>query len=201
MSGWPCLHYAVEVPKGRPGDCLKAWIGGYFEPYWSVNPHWTADFTSLPKHPVTNGVKPFRIRDEWYYHMRFKDGMQGVTPILSAIPPKETLNRKDGAHSNNPHVRKTIGQPQHLLWVCERPDGGRGMGFTGGHFHWSWGNDDFRTVVLNGIAWVAKLDIPADGIRSETPTLAQLMENQDEPPHEKPITQKDVQRMLYPARR
>ena len=25
-----CLHYAVEVPKGAPGDRLLAWLGGYF---------------------------------------------------------------------------------------------------------------------------------------------------------------------------
>jgi len=197
-KGLACLHYGVEIPKGKPGDCLKEWTGGYFETHWSVNPHWVAEFTKFPKHPVANGLKPFRINDEWYYHMRFKDNMEGVTPILSAIPPKETLNRKDGAHSNNPHVRKTIGQPQHLLWVVERPDGGRGMGFTGGHWHWSWGDDDFRTAVLNGIAWITRIDIPKDGIPSETPTLTELKENQDYPPR-KDMTQQDVEKILYPG--
>jgi len=194
--GLACLHYGVEIPKGKPGDLLKDWTGGYFETFWSVNPHWTADFTKLPEHPVANGVKPFAIHDEWYYHMRFKDNMDGVTPILSAIPPKETLSRGDGAHSGNPDVRKTAGQPQHLLWVCERPDGGRGMGFTGGHFHWSWGDDDFRTAVLNGIAWTAKIEIPKDGIPSATPTLADLKQNQDYPPR-KELTEDEVRKMIY----
>ena len=40
--------------------------------------------TALPEHAVTRGVKPFTINDEWYYHMRFVDGMTGVTPIVSA---------------------------------------------------------------------------------------------------------------------
>ena len=56
---------------------------------------------------------PFEIDDEWYYHMRFREGMEGVTPILTAIPPESTLSRPDGPHSGNPHVRKEAGQPQH----------------------------------------------------------------------------------------
>jgi hypothetical protein len=196
--GLSCMHYGVEIPKGRPGDCLKEWTGGYFETFWSVNPHWVAEFKEFPKHPAANGLKPFTINDEWYYHMRFKDNMEGVTPILSAIPPKETLNRPDGPHSGNPDVRKTAGQPQHLLWLVERPDGGRGMGFTGGHYHWSWGDDNFRTAVLNAIAWVAKIDIPPGGIPSKTPTLEELKQNQDYPPP-KDMTQEDVEKTLYPG--
>src|SRR5690606_17979595 len=41
------LHYAVEVPKGKPGDAFLNWIGGYFEEWWSVNPSWVADFQQL----------------------------------------------------------------------------------------------------------------------------------------------------------
>ena len=71
--GLVCLHYGVEVPKGAPGDHFLKWIGGYFETNWSVNPHWTADFKLFPNHPVSSGVKPFAINDEWYYHMRFRE--------------------------------------------------------------------------------------------------------------------------------
>ena len=72
--GIVCLHYGVEVPKGPAGEKFLEWIGGYFETDWSVNPHWTANFSSLPDHPITRGVKPFAINDEWYYHMRFPEG-------------------------------------------------------------------------------------------------------------------------------
>jgi len=198
--GIGCLHYGVEVPKGEAGDKVKEWTGGYFETWWSVNPHWVAEFKQYPDHPAARGLKPFRINDEWYYHMRFVDDMKGVTPILSAIPPESTLNRRDGAHSNNPHVRKQKGKPQHLGWVRERPDGGRGFGFTGGHWHWSWGDDNFRTAVLNGIAWIAKLEIPADGVPSKRPTLPELKENQDYPPR-KDMTEEDVKRILYPPKK
>ena len=164
--GLGCGHYAVEVPSGATGDAFLQWIGGYFQTNWSVNPHWEADFKSLPVHPITRGVKPFKINDEWYYHMRFREGMEGVTPILSALPPKTTLGRQDGTHSGNPAVREALakGELQHVMWAAERDDGGRGFGFTGGHFHRNWADDNFRKIVLNAILCMAKVEVPADGV-------------------------------------
>lgn len=176
-----CLHYAVEVPKGEPGDKLLGWIGGYFETDWSVNPHWTAEFKQFPNHPVTRGVKPFTVDDEWYYHMRFVPDMKGVTPVLTAIPPDSTRERPDGAHSNNPTVRAGKGQPEHVAWCYERPDGGRGFGFTGGHWHYNWANPGFRTIVLNAIVWTAGLEVPQGGVVVKTPTMEELEQNQDYP--------------------
>lgn len=181
-TGLACLHYAVEVPKEQAGDYFLDWIGGYFETNWSINPMWTADFVNIPKHPVTNGVKPFSVSDEWYYHMRFPVAMKNVTPVLTAIPPASTLSRKDGPHENNPYVRAEAGQPQHVAWVTARPGGGRGFGFTGGHFHKNWANDNFRKLVLNGIAWTANAAIPQNGFATATPSEADLARNLDNKP-------------------
>jgi hypothetical protein len=180
--GLVCIHYAVEVPAKPSGEKFLNWIGGYFEANWSVNPHWTATYDKLPKHPITNGVKPFTSNDEWYFHMRFPEGMKNVTPILTAVPPKETMSRPDGPHSGNPAVRAAIekGEPQHMAWAIQRPDGGRGFGFTGAHFHRNWQNDDQRKVVLNAIAWAAKLDVPAAGVQSKTPTDDEMKANLDD---------------------
>jgi len=180
--GLVCIHYAVEVPKGDSGDRFLDWTGGYFEANWSVNPHWTAKYSKLPRHEIANGVKPFSINDEWYYHMRFREGMQGVTPILTDVPPKSTLNRPDGPHSGNKFVRAEAGQPQHTAWARVRPDGGRGFGFTGGHVHWNWGNDQFRKLILNAIAWTAGANVPENGISSSTPSVEQLEADQDYAP-------------------
>ncbi|MFP6899298.1 MAG: PVC-type heme-binding CxxCH protein, partial [Opitutales bacterium] len=173
--GLVCVHYAVEVPKGNPGNMMMKWIGGYFETFWSVNPHWTAEFKTIGKHPVANGVKPFTLKDEWYYHMRFREGMKGVTPILSALPPAETLKRGNGPHSNNPYVKAAVlerKEEQHLAWASERPNGQRGFGTTGAHYHKSWDQDDFRTCVLNAIVWTAKLEVPKNGVKSlPNPTI------------------------------
>jgi hypothetical protein len=180
--GVVCIHYGVEVPKGPSGEKFLEWIGGYFEPNWSVNPHWTAKFNPLPKHPITRGVQPFEIHDEWYYHMRFREGMQGVTPILTDLPDSKTLVRADGPHSGNQHVRRAVlknKEPQHVAWAFERSDGGRGFGFTGGHFHWNWGDPNFRKLVLNAIVWTARAEVPEDGVGARRVTLKELESNQD----------------------
>ena len=83
--GLACIHYGVEVPKGAPGNYFLKWIGGYFETNWSVNPHWVANFSKLPIHPVASGIGSFSINDEWYYHMRFREAMKGVTDLSIAI--------------------------------------------------------------------------------------------------------------------
>lgn len=179
--GIVCVHYGVEVPKGASGQKFLEWIGGYFETDWSVNPHWTAKYEKFPDHPISRGVKPFEINDEWYYHMRFREEMKGVTPILSALPPKETLSRGDGPHSGNPAVRQAVakGEVQHMAWAAEREDGGRGFGFTGGHDHWNWGDPNFRKVMLNAIVWTAKAEVPTNGVESPKVTLPDLEVNQD----------------------
>ena len=168
--GVVCMHYAVEVPKGRAGNLMLEATGGYFETHWSVNPHWKAEIKTLPKHPITRGVKPFIQDDEWYFHMRFQPEMKGVTPILSAHPPESTMKRKDGPHSNNPHVRKAMaaGKIQHIGWAYERPGGkGRGFGTTGAHYHHTWDSHDWRTLILNAIAWTAGVEVPKNGVPSK----------------------------------
>ena len=179
--GLACIHFAVEVPKGTAGDDFLRWIGGYFEPFWLVNPVWIAHFKELPQHPVANGVKPFSIQDEWYFHMRFAPEMKGVTPILTAIPPDNVHRKGNDGYGANPYVFARKGMPEHVCWVIQRPDGGRGFGFTGGHWHANWGNRNFRTVVLNGIVWTAGLDVPPGGVPSKDPTFDELMTNFDKP--------------------
>lgn len=181
-AGFVCLHYGVEVPKERGGPEFLQWLGGYFETHWSVNPHWDAKFEKFPVHPITSGVKPFETRDEWYFHMRFPEGMKNVTPILSAVPPPSTMSRPDGPHSGNPAVRAEVarGDLQHVAWATERPDGGRSFGFTGGHFHWNWGRTEQTKLVANAILWTARANIPTDGALVAPMTVEQLKENQDE---------------------
>ena len=178
--GFIALHWATEVPKDKGEIEFLDWMGGYCDPLFSVNPHWTADFKELPQHPISNGVHPFSTNDEWYFNMRFRQGMQGVTPVLSAVPPDSTMSRPDGVRSGNPTVRQAVADklPQHVAWAAERPDGGRGFGFTGGHFHKGWGHNDQRKLMLNAILWTAKATVPATGVES-TVTPEELEANLD----------------------
>ena len=135
-TGVVMIHWATEAVKGDPGNKFIEWMGGFCDLNWSVNPHWTPKFKAR-EHSIWNGVKPFSVNDEWYYHMRFVKDLKGVTPILTDVPPAQTLKRPDGARSGNPTVRKAVanGESQHVAWAYERSGGGRGFGFTGGHVH------------------------------------------------------------------
>ncbi|HVS37499.1 MAG TPA: ThuA domain-containing protein [Gemmataceae bacterium] len=154
--GFCCLHYAVEYPKAAADPVLN-WLGGYYETGYSINPTWTADFKSLPDHPITRGVKPFPIKDEWYYNIRFNPDMKGVTPILKATPPDST--RGTAAAKEHP------GREEVMAWAFDRPDGGRSFGFTGGHYHDNWGDENFRRLVVNAILWSANIDVPKEGAK------------------------------------
>lgn len=181
-AGIGAIHFAVELPRGEPGQKFLDWIGGYFERWWSVNPHWTVKDPELAEgHPVTNGVKPFEINDEWYFNMRFRAGMEGVTPILQAVPPPEAMSRPDGPASGNPYARAAVKRRelQTLMWASERPRGRRGFGFTGGHVHWNWAHPSYRKLVLNAIAWIAGAEVPENGIESGPYDMDNLLANQD----------------------
>ncbi len=156
--GLACVHYAVEIPATKGGPELLEWIGGYYETGYSINPHWDAKLKLAADHPITNGVEPFTIRDEWYYDMRFPESPGNRVDILRATPPDETRTTDD--------TKAHPGREEILSWAIERPDGGRGFGFTGAHFHDNWANEDFRRLVLNALLWVAKVEVPKGGVES-----------------------------------
>jgi type 1 glutamine amidotransferase len=177
--GLMCVHFAVEVPRDKAGKQFQEWIGGYYEHLWSCNPMWTPKFADLPEHEITRGVKPFAIRDEWYFNMRFRPGMKGVKSILSA-KPSDAVRDGPYVYPKGPykHIQGAKGRAETVMWAVERSDGGRGVGFTGGHFHKNWKDDNFRKVVLNAALWVSKVPVPKDGVASSV-TEAMLKENLD----------------------
>jgi hypothetical protein len=172
-------HYGVEFPKGDPGTAMQRWTGGYYETDFSVNPMWTPEFKTFPNHPVTRGVKPFSVLDEWYFNMRWREDTKGLTPILVATPSDDVRNGPyvypKGPY---PHIVAAKGRPETMMWVYERADGGRGFGFTGGHRHVNWGDPNFRKVVLNALLWIAKKEVPEGGVDCSI-TEAELKQNLD----------------------
>jgi hypothetical protein len=176
-----CAHYAVEVLPEKGGAEWKEWIGGHYENAFSCNPIWDAEFKRLPQHPITRGVNPFKTKDEWYFNMRFRDGKAGVKDILIATPSDAV---RDGPYVHPkgpyPHIQAAKGRPETLMWAVERSDGGRGFGFTGGHFHLNWQNDDQRRIMLNALVWLAKLEVPAGGVDSAPVSEVEIMQNLDD---------------------
>jgi type 1 glutamine amidotransferase len=148
-----------------------------------VNPMWAPPILTLPDHPVTRGVKPFSTLDEWYFNMRWTPDATlkaRITPILVATPSDE-VRKGPYVSPRGPydHIIADSGKAETMMWVMERPDGGRSFGFTGGHSHSHWGDPNQRRVMLNALLWIAKVEVPAGGVQ-DTITAADLTANLDD---------------------
>ena len=192
------MHYGVEVLADQAGGEFKRWIGGHYEHMHSCNPIWEPKFTAFADHEITRGVKPFQAKDEWYFNMRFVNDRAGIeagqwdkmafTPILVAAPSDDV---RDGPYvypkGPYPHIQANKGRAEAMMWAVERKDTkqpARGFGFTGGHFHDNWGNDNFRKVVLNACVWLAGAEVPEKGVES-TVSKEDLDANLDPKPRRK----------------
>jgi type 1 glutamine amidotransferase len=96
-------------------------------------------------HAIASGIKPFRLREEFYYRLKF------------AKPAEER-------HQIQPVLRVPIdGEQETVAWAWDRPDGGRSFGFSGLHFHDNWKLPEYRRLVVQGILWTLKRRIPENG--------------------------------------
>jgi hypothetical protein len=98
--------------------------------------------------------------DEWYFNMRFANSFSAdkassaegtkFWPILVA-KPSDAVRKGSYVYPKGPydHIVAASGRVEAMMWAVERPDGGRGFGFTGGHFHDNWANDDLRSHYLS----------------------------------------------------
>jgi putative heme-binding domain-containing protein len=158
--GLVLIHWCTFAPKEKLGGKLLEWVGGYFD-YESGPPPqgWysriqvaaTTARPASPRHPICRGMASFPLREEYYYHVRFRERDPRLVPVLTTPIP--------GEHDD-----------QIVAWAVERTGGGRGFGFTGGHFFDNWKSDDFRRMVLNAIVWTAHADVPEGGVKAAMPT-------------------------------
>jgi len=148
--GMAFLHYAVEVPGDHGGMELLEWIGGFYRRPYSQNPVNDVEVArASPQHSISRGWDSYQCRDEWYYKILFRKDDKRMTPILTTMLPKDAPQRET------------------VAWAVDRADGGRGFGFTGGHYHNNWGLEDQRRMVVNAILWIAKMEIPPAGAKCD----------------------------------
>jgi putative membrane-bound dehydrogenase-like protein len=169
------MHYGVHPTKDAGQKYYLPWLGGYMEDDYSVNPHWIADLKANKKLPIANGLpEKFPAYDEFYYNMRFADDCDCCGGAVTGVPSPDRMVRY--INMWNEHGEKGFGKPQKLMWYKDTPtaDGGRGIGFVGGHYHRNWAIDDFRKMVLNAIVWTARGDVPKAGVPSKPITKEQL---------------------------
>ena len=169
------FHHWSTFHPAKHHDLITEMVGGYFDYETGPPPRkWyskieTREFTTAigaPDHPIARGVKPFKVKEEFYFNIRFRDEDPRLAPVLLC--------------------REGDVRPSAVAWAVERKDGGRGFGFTGGHFYANWWLPGFRKLVLNAIAWTAKIDVPEAGVDStlEDPARAVILTGHNHPAHD-----------------
>jgi type 1 glutamine amidotransferase len=175
--GIVCIHYstglrAEDVAEDGEHPLLH-WTGGYFatrcKHHQSVAKVFPAATISpaTPAHPVSRGWREFTVNDEPYYNNFFgREGnrlMPGVTALATSMLPPEAPQR------------------EIVAWSIERGDGGRGFAIVMPHFFRNWKDEDLRRFILNGVAWSAKREVPAGGVKTLLPDLATFAPESVEP--------------------
>jgi len=151
-TGFVMLHQAVDVPEDR-ADEIQSWLGGVFKKDIGCRGHWDMSFGTFPKHAITRGVTPFTAPgDGWLYNLHFAPG--AVPLITGQVPDKARTSADAKAHT---------GRAETIGWAYERADGGRSFAFTGADWHTNWKVETQRKLVVNGILWSAKIEIPEGG--------------------------------------
>ncbi|MEZ4774631.1 MAG: ThuA domain-containing protein [Bacteroidia bacterium] len=150
------IHFSTFAPDNLSDEILD-WGGGYFD--WQDDTgarNWYSAIKTLdttvtlasPAHPISRGLpNDFRLKDEYYYQIRFRDSDPGLIPIL-----------------NVPSLKNDLPHSDLVAWAVERENGSRGFSTTMGHFFDNWKNDQFRKLMLNGIVWAAGVEVPANGM-------------------------------------
>lgn len=144
------LHYALDLPYTNGGNLIQQWCGGFYDDNQSTNPVWTGYFNSFPSHPITVGVSPYNIGDEFYYNINFKTNAPVPTPILQAVVPS-------GFYLE--------GSLQTVAWAITQTNGARGFADCGGHWmgDWTdWNSPQFTNnwrILENAFKWLSKLDV------------------------------------------
>ncbi len=173
--GFMQFHWSTFNPS-RFHDQITEWVGGYFDyetgdgprKWYSAIKTWEGPAKlPTPDHPICRGVKPFRVKEEFYYRIRFREDDSRTKPIVTTQPPGEAQDYAVG-------------------WAVERKNGGRGFGFTGGHFYDNWWNEDFRKLILNAVVWTAGAEVPAEGVQSTlaAPVKALVLTGHNHPAHD-----------------
>jgi len=172
--GIVCVHYATgllgEDVKPNGDHPLLRWMGGYFanrsckhhESFAKIFPAATIT-PAAPQHPVWRGCREFTLNDEPYTNNYFRPLAANVTVLATSMLPPDAP------------------KAEAVSWCVERADSGRGFAVVMPHFFKNWKIEDLRRYILNGIIWTAKLDVPADGVKTTLPELTTFKPTSIEP--------------------
>jgi type 1 glutamine amidotransferase len=146
-TGLVAIHYTTWInnPTGR--KYFADWLGGYYEDGYSkvVKDNWAVE-PANDDHPILRGVHAWSYSEEFFTKERLPDDPRRTTLLTG---------------------KSETGVSSVLSWAVERSGGGRGFVMTGSDFHKNLSNEQHLRLLLNGVAWAAKLDVPPAGMTCE----------------------------------
>jgi len=142
-GGIVAVHWAIGARDARYIPAFLRWLGGI---HGGPDRKYTFCETELqvaaPNHPIVRAIQGFRLKDEFYYRLKFASSGK-VVPLLQA---------------------RIEGQQETCAWAFERPGGGRSFGFCAMH---NWRLVECRRLIAQGILWSVDLPIPPNGLSVE----------------------------------
>ncbi|MDB6053770.1 MAG: hypothetical protein JWN25_1293 [Verrucomicrobiales bacterium] len=154
-AGVVVLHYAIQAQNWKARSYYMNWVGGLWTPegysqnplgIWNISP-----VESSKQHPILRGVHPFTYADEIFCKF--------MGPMMDA--KRTELVMATTTNSNQGAVGPTVAS-----WAYQRDNGGRGFVYGGVDVHAAMQTEDYRRLLLNGIAWAAQMEIPEGGVQS-----------------------------------
>jgi type 1 glutamine amidotransferase len=169
--GLAVIHFSTFAPQ-KYADKVLDWTGGYFQWESQDKRRWYSAISTMeaeiqlaaPKQPVSRGLKTFRMKEEFYYNLRFRAKDEAVKPVWVV-----------------PALKGRKGDGNVVAWVRDPKKGGRGFGTTCGHFYDNWKQEQFRRLVLNALVWTAKVDLPKGGVTAKFYTHDEIRKALGEP--------------------
>jgi len=146
-AGISAIHWAIGSKPAEPIEAFQKLLGGcHGGPDRRYKELVTTLEATAEKHPITAGLNPLKLKDEFYYQLKFVKSAAGHD-----IQPLATV--------------QIDGEKYPISWSWERPDGGRSFGFSGLHFHENWRQETYRRLVTQGILWTMGVKIPDGGFK------------------------------------
>jgi type 1 glutamine amidotransferase len=101
------------------------------------------------EHPILCGITPWVYEQEEFFFKETMPPDPRRTPLLAVTRP--------------------AGDAETVSWAVEREGGGRGFVFTGSDFHKNMEILQHRRMLLNGVLWAARIEIPGGGASCSVP--------------------------------
>ncbi len=197
------IHYGVHPAEAIGEQYFMDWIGGYFNNSQSINSHWVADLKAKQGHPVSNGIdNPVRAHDEFYFNIKMASSHDDKScsdcyALVTDTPTIEKITKLGSKQFQTQAAADAFNTQQAIMWCRDSDNQGRGVGFSGGHFHHNWAIEGMSKMVLNAIVWIARMEVPEQGVKFTPVTVEQLNENLDPTPPERPLKLPDPSTIEY----